>query len=73
MDIEKIIETKTNKYKEDLLKAIKNTKTKDVVYCKDCEFLEISGAYGECGRAYLGIVSPYDYCSRGQRKAKKEG
>ena len=40
----------------------------EVVRCKDCKHLEISGCYGECGRAYLGIVKPWDFCSRGERK-----
>ena len=45
------------------------TKTEiDVVYCKDCEYLEITGCYGECSRTYMGIVNPRDYCSRGTRR-----
>lgn len=43
-----------------------------VVRCKGCEFLEISGCYGECGKALLGLVSPNDYCSRGERKEQEE-
>lgn len=39
-----------------------------VVRCKDCKYLEISGCYGECGMARLGIVYPDDYCSLGERK-----
>ena len=40
-----------------------------VVRCKDCKHLEITGCYGECGRAYLsGIVKPWDFCSYGERK-----
>ncbi len=42
-----------------------------VVRCKDCAFLEVSGCYGECGKALLGLVSPNDYCSRGERKEKR--
>lgn len=38
--------------------------------CKDCRNLEITGCYGECGRGYLGIVRPDDYCSRGRRREK---
>lgn len=45
------------------------TKTEiDVVYCKDCEHLGITGCYGECRRTYMGIVNPRDYCSRGIRR-----
>lgn len=41
----------------------------EVVRCKDCKHLEITGCYGECGRAYLsGIVKPWDFCSYGERK-----
>lgn len=42
----------------------------EVVRCKDCRHLEISGCYGECSRGYLGIVEPWDYCSEGERKDK---
>lgn len=38
------------------------------VRCVECRRLEITGCYGECGRGYLGIVNPCDYCSRGERK-----
>ena len=40
----------------------------ELVRCKGCKHLEISGCYGECGRAYLGIVKPWDFCSRGERR-----
>lgn len=43
----------------------------ELVRCKDCRNLEITGCYGECGRGYLGIVRPDDYCSRGRRREKK--
>lgn len=43
----------------------------NVVFCKDCGHLEYSDCYGECGRGYLGIVKPYDYCSRGMRRDKE--
>ena len=38
-----------------------------VVRCKDCKHLIFSDCYGECSKGYMGIVSPYDYCSRGER------
>ena len=53
-------------------KRIDNAPTVDavpVVRCKDCKYLEITGCYGECGKAILGIVSPDDFCSRGKRRA----
>ena len=42
--------------------------TKPIVHCKDCKYLEITGCYGECDKAILGIVNPDDFCSRGERK-----
>ena len=41
---------------------------KEVVRCKDCEYLMISAMYGECQRTCMGIGAPDDYCSRGKRK-----
>ena len=40
----------------------------EVVRCKDCEYLMFSDSYGECAKGYMGIVSPYDFCSKGKRK-----
>lgn len=40
----------------------------EVVHCVDCEYLMFSDMYGECRKAHLGIVSPHDFCSRGQRR-----
>ena len=51
--------------------AIQTTETEDVVpvvRCKDCKHLMFSDCYGECSKGYMGIVSPNDYCSRGERK-----
>ena len=31
--------------------------------CGTCKHLTFSDMYGECGRGYLGIVKPDDYCS----------
>ena len=42
-----------------------------VVRCKDCKHLMFSDCYGECSRGYMGIVSPDDYCSYGERKCKQ--
>ena len=44
----------------------------DVVHCRDCENLELSGCYGVCRRGHLGMVKPWDYCSRGVRRNRKE-
>lgn len=43
-----------------------------VVHCRDCENLELSGCYGVCRRGHLGMVKPWDYCSRGVRRDRKE-
>ena len=50
--------------------AINDSPSLDVVYCRDCEYLEITGCYGECTKAILGIVNPRDFCSRGKRRDK---
>lgn len=39
-----------------------------VVHCRDCKHLTFSDCYGECGKGYLGIVNPDDFCSRGQKR-----
>ena len=38
------------------------------VKCKDCEYLMFSDCYGECSKAYKGIVSPDDSCGKGKLK-----
>ena len=40
----------------------------EVVRCRDCRHITFSDCYGECGKGYLGIVQPNDFCSRGERK-----
>ena len=39
-----------------------------VVHCKECKHLMFSDCYGECGAARMGIVSPDDFCSYGERR-----
>ncbi len=39
-----------------------------IVHCKECKYLMFSDMYGECGRGIMGVVSPGDYCSRGEKK-----
>lgn len=41
-----------------------------VVHCKDCKHLMFSDCYGECGAARMGIVSPDDFCSYGERRER---
>lgn len=40
----------------------------EVVRCKECRHLDITGCYGECNRGYMGIVKPLDFCSYGERR-----
>lgn len=42
-----------------------------VVKCKDCEYLDIEGAYATCGKAILGVVTPDDYCSHGEERGSR--
>ena len=61
-NVKKIIETD---------KSVPNAATvcdlQPVVLCKDCRFLKFSDFYGECGCGCLGVVSPWDYCSHGEK------
>ena len=40
----------------------------EVVRCFECKHLMFSDCYGECGKGHMGIVSPDDFCSYGERK-----
>lgn len=54
-----------------MLRWIRKQKTIDavpVVRCRECKYLMFSDCYGECGKGYIGIVRPDDFCSRGERK-----
>lgn len=54
--------------KEKKTKRALSAPAAEVVRCAECRSLEINGCYGECGRGYLGIVRPDDYCSRAERR-----
>ena len=41
------------------------TKSDEIVHCKDCKYLMFSDCYGECSKAYKGIVRPDDSCGHG--------
>ena len=41
-----------------------------MVYCKDCDYLMFSDCYGECKKAYKGIVNPTDTCLNGIPRKK---
>ena len=40
----------------------------EVVRCLECKHLMFSDCYGECSKGCMGIVSPDDFCSYGERK-----
>jgi hypothetical protein len=42
----------------------------EIVHCRDCKFLMFSDCYGECSKAYKGIVRPNDFCGMGERREK---
>lgn len=78
---EKVLEIAKDEYYSDfhksmadltsLIELLEDTPAADVVEvvrCKDCKNLMFSDFYGECSKGYMGIVSPDDYCSRGERK-----
>lgn len=55
----------------DVIRSIKNAPTindVEVVRCLDCKYLMFSDCYGECGKGYMGVVRPDDFCSRGEWK-----
>lgn len=40
-----------------------------VVHCKDCKYLGIKDlGDGYCQKKMAGIISPYDFCSYGERR-----
>ena len=53
---------------EEVLRAVPAADVAPVVHCKDCKHLMFSDCYGECGAARMGIVSPDDFCSYGERR-----
>ena len=40
------------------------------VKCKECEYLMFSDCYGECRKAYKGIVNPNASCGKGKKRVK---
>lgn len=52
--------------------AVNFEATTNNVKCKDCEYLMFSDIYGECSKAYKGIVSPNDSCGKGKLKGGEE-
>lgn len=56
-----------NEVRSQLLERLKQP-AEETVYCKDCEHLMFSDCYGECSKAYKGIVHPDDTCEHGVRR-----
>ena len=44
---------------------------KNDIRCVECKHLMFSDCYGECSKAYKGIVRPDDSCGKGERKEDK--
>ena len=61
-----------NEIKQTNYERIRNMSVEEVVYCKNCKHLMFSDFYGECSKGYMGIVSPNDYCSKGERKERNK-
>ncbi|MGN1120674.1 MAG: Lar family restriction alleviation protein [Oscillospiraceae bacterium] len=40
----------------------------NIVHCKDCKHLKSLKCYDECELCNFGILSPEDFCSRGERR-----
>ena len=53
---------------QQIIEDISAVEVAEVVRCKDCKHLEISGRYDECGKGYLGIVRPDCYSCYGERR-----
>ena len=60
-------DTTMKSVKRALKAAPAETDVVEVVRCVNCKHLMFSDCYGEC-LLRGGIVSPDDYCSRGERK-----
>lgn len=50
--------------------VVDNAEEKNDVLCGDCKYLMYSDCYGECSKAYKGIVNAGDSCGRGVKKEK---
>lgn len=63
-------EHNANAYKATLEQQIKNVEDWDpVVRCKDCKYLGFRGMEAVCEHVNIyGIIKPWDYCSRGERR-----
>lgn len=55
-------------YTDMLIAMLLGEEKAGTVHCSECKYLEISGCYGECGKAYRGIVNPDDHCEHGKRR-----
>ena len=53
---------------EEIIKNAPTVDAVEVVRCRECKHLMFSDFYGECGKGHMGVVSPDDFCSRGEWK-----
>lgn len=69
----KVVKPKTDNAKEITIPKLNFDfeEKKEIVHCIDCKYLMFSDFYGECSKAYKGIVSPDDYCGYGVNKHKE--
>ena len=54
-----------------IIEIINLMETDELVHCKECKHLGFKNCYGICERGYLGVVKPWDFCSRGERMKKE--
>lgn len=56
-------------YAESFINVAPTVDAVEVVRCLDCKHFMFSDCYGECGKGYMGVVRPDDFCSYGERRA----
>ena len=62
------MQKKIDRLEKRLNKESKDTENNEIVRCIECKHLMFSDCYGECRKAYRGIVNPNDYCGKGEKK-----
>lgn len=55
-------------YKPHEINSLDALQIADKITCGECEYLMFSDCYGECSKAYKGIVGPDDSCGKGKRR-----
>ena len=57
-------------YTDMLIAMLLGEEKAETVHCSECKYMMYSDCYGECSKAYKGIVNPDDYCEHGKRGRK---